>query len=43
VLDQARYGLASLWLDGQLRHYTDDPVAAAAQITALIESILISR
>jgi hypothetical protein len=37
------HGLASLWLDGQLKHYTDDPVAAAAQITALVESILTAR
>ena len=37
------HGLASLWLDGQLRHYTDDPVAAAAQITGLVESMLTAR
>jgi AcrR family transcriptional regulator len=37
------HGLASLWLDDQLKHYTNDPVAAAAQITALVESILTAR
>lgn len=37
------HGLASLWLDGQFRHYTEDPVAVAARITALIESVLTAR
>ena len=34
------HGLASLWLDGQLRHYCDDPGALTAQITVLLESVL---
>jgi AcrR family transcriptional regulator len=37
------HGLASLWLDGQFRHYTDDPAAVAARITALIESFIGAR
>jgi AcrR family transcriptional regulator len=34
------HGLASLWLDGQLRHTWDDPGALTAQITVLLESVL---
>jgi AcrR family transcriptional regulator len=37
------HGLASLWLDGQFKHYTDDPSAVAARITALTESLLAAR
>jgi AcrR family transcriptional regulator len=37
------HGLASLWLDGQFRHYTDDPVTVAARVTAMIESFLGAR
>ena len=34
------HGLASLWRDGQLKHYGDDPAALTAQITVLLESAL---
>jgi len=30
------HGLASLWLDGQLDHHTDDPAALTDQVAALV-------
>jgi len=34
------HGLASLWLDGQLKDLYQDPAALMAQITSLLESML---
>lgn len=36
------HGYASLWLDGQLDHWTDDPAALAHQISALVTSFTAS-
>lgn len=33
------HGYASLWLDGQLEHRTDDPSALAHQVAALVTSL----
>lgn len=33
------HGYASLWLDGQLEHRTDDPAALAHQVAALVTSL----
>jgi hypothetical protein len=33
------HGYASLWLDGQLDHHTDDPAALAHQVAALVTSL----
>lgn len=32
------HGFASLWLDGQLDHHTDDPAGLARQVAALVTS-----
>ena len=32
------HGFASLWLDGQLAHHTDDPATLAHQVAALVTS-----
>jgi AcrR family transcriptional regulator len=34
------HGLASLWLDGQFLHYSDDLDALTSQVTAVLESAL---
>jgi AcrR family transcriptional regulator len=37
------HGLASLWLDGQLRDDYDDPELVASQVAALVESVFGGR
>lgn len=33
------HGLASLWLDGQLNHFTDDPAAMVGQVAELVTTL----